>query len=171
MQVDLSGSKRFLFRLALGAIVGMSCCVFLSALLLHHIGIHLWIKVAAVLLFIASLAVCVALLVLLDEYSRLARPGGSLWKRWSALTWYEIKVLTAACPAGIKIPVMGVGALALFQCLRLGHFAVAQPGIAAADVIGILAGATFFFCLAIPVLLAAAFTPGSYAEQLRGRGR
>ncbi|HKO87486.1 MAG TPA: hypothetical protein VJU83_03100 [Burkholderiales bacterium] len=167
MRARFSGRKRLLFRLALGAISAMSVCVFLSAMLLHNIGVNFFIKFSAVLLFIASLGVCAVLLHLLDEYSALVRPGQRTWKKLTAMRWVEVRALTAACPAGIKVAVIGVGALAFFQCLRLGHFAVAQPGIAAPDVIGILSGATFFYSLAIPFLLAAAYMPGSYAEELR----
>lgn len=169
MWIELSAQKRLLFRLALGAVAGMSCCVLLSALLVHNIGLSLWVKISAVVLFVAALGLCIPLLQLLNEYTRLARPTQTAWKRLSALKWVEIKALTAACPSGIRLTVIAVGALALFQCLRLGHFAVVHPGIAAPDVIGILSGATFFYSLCIPFLLAAAFTRGSYAEQFRGR--
>lgn len=167
MWAEPSAHKRFLFAAGLAAIIGMSLCVLLSAGLLHGLHIGLGVKSLAIALFLAALLLCAPVVALLNEYAGILHPGRSFWQKLHGLKWAEIKNLVHPCPPGIRYGALAVGVLALFQCLRLGHFAVRDPGIAAADVIGILAGATFFMALCAPVLLAAAFSPGSYAEQLR----
>jgi hypothetical protein len=167
MWAEPSAHKRLLFAAGLAAIVGMSLCVLLSVGLLHGLRLGLGVKSLAVALFLAALLLCVPIVALLNEYTRILLPGQSAWRRLHGWKRGDIKNLVAACPQGIRFASLAVSALALFQCLRLGHFAVRDPGIAAPDVIGILAGATFFFGLCVPVLLSAAFMPGTYAEQLR----
>lgn len=169
MWAQPSAHKRFLLGTGLAAVLGMSLCVFLSAGLMRGLPMSVPLEAAILTLFLGALFACAPVIALLSEYTRLVRAGQSWWKRLTGLSWREIKDLTAACPRIIKLAAAGVGGLGFFQCLRLGHFAVRDPGIAALDLIGILAGATFFLSLCIPFLLAAAFEHGSYAQQLRRR--
>ena len=169
MWAEPSAHKQFLLGAGIAAVLGMSLCVFLSASLMRGLPISLPLEALIITLFLCALLACAPVIALLAEYTRLVRAGQSWWKRFSGLSRQEIKDLTAACPPLIKYASLGIGGLGLFQCLRLGHFAVRDPGIASPDLIGILAGATFFLSLCIPFLLAAAFEHGSYAQRL-GRG-
>ena len=169
MWAEPSAHKQFLLGVGIAAVLCMSLCVFLSASLMRGLPMSLPLEAAIVTLFLGAMLACAPVIALLAEYTRLVRTGQSWWKRFSGLSWQEIKDLTAACPPLIKFAALGIGGLGFFQCLRMGHFAVGDPGIAAPDLIGILAGATFFLALCIPFLLAAAFERGSYAQRLRRR--
>jgi hypothetical protein len=162
MATALSARKRFLFGAALTAVFGLSACVGLSAALLRSAAAGAWAEALALALFLLSLLLCLPVCALCDEYTRCTRPGKGLFQRLGRLRRAELRDMTAACPKGIRWALIGIAALALFQVLRLGHFEAAAGETGGFRIVGILAGATFFYSLSAPFLLAAAFMSGSY---------
>lgn len=165
MAPAFSARKRFLFAAALTAVFGLTACVALTAVLARRDDLDRWAEPLALALFLLALVLCLLVGALFDEYTRCARPGQGPLHRLAQLNRIDLRAMTVSCPPGIRWALVGIGLLALFQVLRLGYFGgqIGEAGDAAGfRIVGILAGATFFYSLSAPFLLAAAFMPGSY---------
>jgi hypothetical protein len=101
----------------------------------------------------------------MTEYTKATREGATTLERASGLSGREIVSLTSHCPGPLKIAAAVGIVLGFLQMLRIGEASVALgPGMSTTELTGMLAGATFFLCLAFPVLVSAARMKGGYGD-------
>lgn len=168
---ELSAHKQLLRALGVMATAALSICVLLSSALVHGGGSSSsdWLQFSAFTLFALALILCLPALMLMLEFAQVVRGEQRWWQRILGWSGAEIKTLTSACPNSIKIAAWAVAALAVVQSLRFAYVVHGQL-LGSHSLLGVLAGASFFLGLSLPVLLAAAFLKQDFEKEF-GRNR
>jgi hypothetical protein len=116
-------------------------------------------------LFFLAFPSWLLVMLLLSEYTRATRGPPDL-SRDAELSGSELASLTRHCPGGIwGVTIFGI-VYAVAQWLQVGDVDVALGGdISPNELRGLLAGATVFLSLSLPVLSSAALMEGGYDDQ------
>lgn len=151
------------------------CAIVTGCGALLSIGLSLWLIVGrpvsppvvltTMSLFFFTFASWLLVMLLVSEYTRATR-GPPSFSRDPALDGKELASLTNRCPREIwGIAIFGF-VFAVMQWLKVGDVDVALAGDMSPNQLrGLLAGATVFLCLGLPVLTSAALMEGGYDDQ------
>lgn len=169
MILGLSAHKHLLRAISIAATAALSICVLLSSALVHGGGASSWLQFSTFALFALALVLCLPTLMLMLEYAQVVRGEQRWWQRILGWSGAEIKALTAACPDSIKLAAWAVAGLGVVQSLRL--YALQDSLLDGHSLLGVLAGASFFLGLSLPVLLAAAFLKHDFEKEFGRNSR
>lgn len=162
----LSECKKFLWlctAITAGAAL-LSVALSIALLIRKHSTLGMEQTVIS-LVFLVFLCFLLAML-LLSEFTRVSRADAPSWQARSAdLQGKEVASLTRHCPGWLrKTSLLGI-ALGGIQIFITGDVdASLNQGMSPRELRGLLAGATLFYCLALPVIASAAAMEGGYGD-------
>jgi hypothetical protein len=161
----LAECKGFLWTCAAVTGCGALFSIALSVWLLFGRPASPPVVLAAMPLFFLAFPSWLSVMLLLSEYLRATR-GPPSFIRDPALSGGELVSLTRHCPGRVwGVTIAGI-VFAVAQWLKVGDVDVALGGDVEPDQLrGLLAGATVFFCLGLPVITSAALMEGGYEDQ------
>ncbi|MCX7167802.1 MAG: hypothetical protein NTV11_16210 [Rhodocyclales bacterium] len=161
----LSECKGFLWICA--AITGCSALlsIALSLWIVFGYPVSPHLVLTTMSLFFLAFPSWLLVMLLLSEFTRATR-GQPSFSSDPELGGSELASLTSHCPGGIwGITIVGI-VFAVVQWWKVGDVDVALGGdISPNQLRGLLAGATVFLSLALPVLTSAALMEGGYGDQ------
>jgi hypothetical protein len=160
----LAECKGFLRTCAVVTGCGALLSIVLSVWLLFGRSVSPPLVLATMSLFFLAFLSWLPVMLLLSEYTRATR-GPPSFSRDPALSGSELASLTRHCPGRVwGLTIAGI-VFAAVQWVKVGDVDVALGGNIEPDQLrGLLAGATVFFCLGLPVLTSAALMQGGYDD-------
>ena len=162
----ISQRKRLMWVIEAIGLASGTCSLLLGGMALAGLVEPQSLSVLVLPEMLVTFAVFFVGILLVSEYSKLARAGRPWWQRARRLNWAEMAQLTIWCPLWLKWVAPAVMVASVASLYPGGRVSWTPGDPFERRHLGLIIGPTLFIFISLPVIASARRMSGSYSESL-----